>query len=244
MNNNLIIEKLIEIMAKNDEEMNNLSYKLALKLDNRTYCSYYLSLIKTKHILIFSFYNNKNDYNSKIIKIDLFFVGIIIELFINALFFSDETMHKIYKDEGVFNFIYQLPQIIYSIIISTALNAVIHMLALSEGNILNFKKNKKRKNLYTRVNKLTKFLRIKFILYFIFSIILLFFFWYYLSMFCAIYRNTQNHLIKDTLISFGLSLIYPFVIYLLPGIFRISALSDVKNKRHFIYNLSLFLQML
>ena len=63
-------------------------------------------------------------------------------------------------------------------------------------------------------------------------------------MFCAVYRNTQIHLIKDTLISFRLSLINPFVIYLLPGIFRIYALSDVKSKRNFIYNLSLILQMI
>ena len=49
-------------------------------------------------------------------------------------------------------------------------------------------------------------------------------------MFCAIYSNTQLHLVKDTLISFGLSLLYPFGIYLLPGIFRIPALSN-RNKK-------------
>ena len=63
-------------------------------------------------------------------------------------------------------------------------------------------------------------------------------------MFCAIYRNTQYHLIKDTLISFGSSLISPFGIYLLPGIFRIPSLSNPKNKRKYLYNISLLLQML
>ena len=87
-------------------------------------------------------------------------------------------------------------------------------------------------------------LRIKFILYFIISFIFLIFFWYYLSMFGAIYMNTQYHLIKDTLISFGLSLIYPFGIYLLPGLFRIPALSNIKNKRSFLYTISKFIQMI
>ena len=241
MNKIEIIKKAKDIMAYNDDEMNNLSYKLALEYDKRTYCEYYLSLIKTKHILIFSFYNNENDYNSQIIKMDLFFIGFIIDVFINTLFFSDDTMHKIYEDEGTFNFIYQLPQIIYSTLISTALNILIQMLALSEDTILDFKKNKRKKNLNERVKKLKKVLRIKFILYFIICIILLIFFWYYLSMFCAIYSNTQNHLIKDTLISFGLSLLYPFGIYLLPGIFRIIALSS--NKRKCIYKICLILQM-
>ena len=63
-------------------------------------------------------------------------------------------------------------------------------------------------------------------------------------MFGAIYRNTQLHLLKDTLISFALSLIYPFVIYLLPGLFRIPALSDSKKKSKLLYNFSKFLQML
>ena len=78
-------------------------------------------------------------------------------------------------------------------------------------------------------------LRIKFILYFILSFIFLLFFWYYLSMFGAVYINTQFHLLKDTLVSFGLSLLYPFGLCLLPGLFRIPALSDPKMKRIYYF---------
>ena len=63
-------------------------------------------------------------------------------------------------------------------------------------------------------------------------------------MFGAIYRNTQLHLIKDTLISFGLSFIYPFGIYLIPGIFRNPALSDKNGNRKLMYNFSKWLQIL
>ena len=95
-----------------------------------------------------------------------------------------------------------------------------------------------------RFKELKKKLRIKFILYFVLSFLVLIFFWYYLSMFGVIYRNTQLHLIKDTLISFGLSLIYPFGIYLAPGLFRIPALSNKKHNREILYKISLFLQMI
>ena len=61
-------------------------------------------------------------------------------------------------------------------------------------------------------------------------------------MFCAIYKNTQFHLIKDSLISYGISLLYPFGAYLLPGIFRIPALSNNKNNRKCTYRLSVLLQ--
>ena len=63
-------------------------------------------------------------------------------------------------------------------------------------------------------------------------------------MFGVIYRNTQYHLLKDTLLSFGLSLIYPFGIYLIPGIFRIPSLSNPKKKREYLYNFSKLLQFL
>ena len=64
-----IIKKNIDY---NDYELNNLKYKEALKLDKRNYINFYLSLLRTKHALIFTFYT-KTDYNSRYIKICLFF---------------------------------------------------------------------------------------------------------------------------------------------------------------------------
>ena len=241
--NEEIIKKVKEIMEYNDEELNELEYEIALKNDHRTYCQYYLSLLRIKHIIIFTFYN-KTDYNSRIIKINLFFINITIYFVVNALFFNDEIMHKIYEDQGDYNFIYQLPQIIYSSIISAILNVLLKILALSESDIIKFKKIKEKENLNNKIIELKNKLNIKFILYFIMSFIFLLCFWYYLSMFCAIYKNTQLHLIKDTLISFSLSLFYLFGIYLLPGLFRIPALSNPKNERNYLYKLNQIAQMI
>ena len=88
------------------------------------------------------------------------------------------------------------------------------------------------------------FLKIKFSFYFIISFIFLLFFWYYISLFGIIYKNTQYHLLKDTLISFGFSIFYPFGIYLLPGFFRIPSLSNPKKKRACLYSFSKILQLL
>ena len=217
-------------MALNDSELNYLSYKLALVQDKRNFCQYYFSLLKIKHDIVFSFYTS-NDYNIKIIKIDLFF-------------FNDDTMHKIYQDEGSFNFIYQLPQILYSTLISNFISIFIKMLSLTQDDILNFKINKRMNNLNSKRFSLIKKLKIKFLLYFIFSSLFLLFFWYYLSMFCAIYVNTQIHLIKDTLLSFILSLIYPLIFYFIPTLFRIIALSNPRSKRIFLYKVSQFIENL
>ena len=50
----------------------------------------------------------------------------------NALFFNEDTIHQILEDEGEFNFIYQLPQIIYSFVISSAFGKILDYLVLSE----------------------------------------------------------------------------------------------------------------
>ena len=62
-------------------------------------------------------------------------------------------------------------------------------------------------------------------------------------MFGAIYRNTQFHLLKDTLVSVGLSLLYPFGIYLISGFFRIPSLADPKKKKKCLYKFSRILQI-
>jgi hypothetical protein len=107
-----------EIMKLNDTEINLLLYHEAQELDKRSYFEYYKSLVKTRHLLFFSFFFNK-DYNSKIIKINLFFFTFTVNYTVNALFFNDSTMHKIYEDGGKFDFIYQIPQILYSTLISS-----------------------------------------------------------------------------------------------------------------------------
>jgi len=221
--------------------LNGLDYELALKSDKRNYFDYYISLIKTKHDLIYTFCYNK-DYNIQIIKIDIFLISFTIEYTINSLFFDDDTMHKIYETKGSFNFLYQLPSIIYSTLISIALNSILKLLAFSNDAILDFKQDKSIDNLEFKEMKLRKKLQIKFILYFILSFLFLLFFWYYLAMFGAIYRNTQIHLLNDTLISLGISFIFPFIFNLIPGFLRIPALSDAKNNRKYLYKFSKFLQ--
>ena len=230
-------------MKYTDNEMNLLVYKLALKYDKRTFSMYYCSLLRTKHILIFTFFNN-NDYNSKIIKIDFFFIGFALYYAVNAFFFNDDTMHEIYQRNGKYNLEYQIPQIIYSSIISAIINFLLKLLALSNDAIINFKQNKSKGNIQQNATSLKTQLNIKFASFFIIGFAFLLFFWYYLSMFSAIYRNTQIHLIHDTLISFGLYLIYPLGIYLLPGLFRIQALKDAKKNRAYLYKISCMLQLL
>ena len=147
-------------------------------------------------------------------------------------------MHNVYESKGLFDISYQLPIIFYSSIISMFLGALVQMLGLSNDAIIDFKKNRKAKDVDERGKKLINKLKIKFVFYFILSSIFLLFFLYYISMFCAVYKNTQFILLEDTSMGYLMSLLYPFAIYLLPGIFRIPALRVPLKDRKYLYNFS------
>ena len=227
----------------NDYELNTLPYKSAIELDKRTYFQYYWSLLKRKQLILFTILP-ANDYNLISLKIALFLTSFSLYFTINAFFFSDETMHKIYINNGTFNLLYQLPQIFLSFFISSIVNMILKLLSLSEKNILNLKQEKDLK----RVNEIYKdtkdCIMIKFIIFFIVSNCLLLFFWYFISCFCAVYINTQLILIDDTLMSFFLSMFYPFLINLFPGIFRLPALRAKNKDKESLYKFSEIIALL
>ena len=130
--------------------------------------------MKTKHLLVFSFCNRK-DYNSTIIKIILFFFTFSVNFTINALFFNDSTMHHIYEQAGKFDIIYQIPQILYSSLISSVILIIVKLLALSEKNVLKIK-NSKENDLTNIYKSEIKNIKCKFMSFFIIIFFFIFLF--------------------------------------------------------------------
>ena len=226
-----------------DYELNHLSYNKALEIDKRTYFQYYVSLLKTKHLFFFTFFNN-NDYNSKIVKICIFLFSFVIFLTINALFFTNSIIHKIYENKGKYNLKSRLPNIIYSTIISTVIYYLIKYAYSSEKNIIKFKNEKNIETLESKILVIFKYLIIKFTFFFDISLLFLFLFWYYISCFCAVYNNTQSFIIKDTFISFIFSFLYQSIISIIPGFFRIYSLRNTSKNNECLYKASKFFQIL
>ena len=224
----------------NDQELNIMEYKLALVNDKRTFFQYYYSLLKRKHLILFSFIPN-NDYNLRPIKISLFLISFSLFFSMNALFFTDNTMHKISQSKGAYNIIYQLPKICYSAIITSFINTILKLLSLSEDSILSIKKENNYQIIFKKGNKIKNCLFIRIFVFYILSFIFMLFFWLFISCFCAVYINTQLILIYDTLFSFLVSMIYPFGLNLIPGIFRIPSLRNPKRNKECLYKISTIL---
>ena len=242
--NNLYFEECIKYVPEKErqnffyeEELNEMEYNYALEIDKRNFLHYYLSLIKQKQLIIFTFFN-LDDYNITLIKISLFICSFSVYFMINTFFFNDETMHEIYEQNGTYDFFYQIPQIVYSTIISTIISIVLKNLSLSQKNVLKIKQIPEISKMISQTFKMIKCFGLKMILFNILGFIIIIFSYYYITMFCIVYTNTQIHLLKDTFTSFCLSLIYPFGLYLIPGFFRIPSLKSNKKDKLYLYKIS------
>ena len=115
---------------------------------------------------------------------------------------------------------------------------IIKKLALSDNKIIEFKKIEDIKECENEIPKIIKSLKIKFICFYLLSSLLLMLFSYYVSCFCAVYKNTQIILIEDTLISFGINLLFPFILYAIASIIRTFSVQKPQKLLEFFYKLS------
>ena len=145
-------------------------------------------------------------------------------------------MHKIFIDKGIFSIIVQLPKILYSTIISLIISELMKFLAMTERNLLKLRKIKDSKKLKEESLKDMNNIKIKLNIFCIIGFLFMLFFWYYISCFCAVYKNTKTIFFENTFLSFFTSLIYPFAINLIPGLFRIYSLK--KENRNCCYTFS------
>ena len=217
-------------------EMNNLEYALAKKLDKRNIFKIYWSLLKREHSIIFTFIT-RDDHNIIFVKYSKFIFLLCTDMAMNVFFFSDETMHKMFLDYGKYNFIQQIPQIFYSTLVSKLLETFLCYLSMTDKHYYEIKDYKKNisKNITMRIIKCIK---IKIAFFFLFTSFMFLFYWYLITCFCAVYLNTQSAFIKDSLLSFLIGNLIPFVIYLFPSLFRIISLKANNTDLECLYKFS------
>ena len=238
-NNNIIVFNDNDKIPNKDNldnfELNKLKYEEALKLDKRTFLQIYWSLLRREHIIIFTFFV-RNDFNLIFLKFTRFIFLICTDMAMNVFFFSDKTMHKMYLDYGKYDFYQQIPQIAYSVIVSQTMDIFLCYLILTDKHYYDIKDLDK--SYRYKIFVIIKCIKRKILFFFIFIFIMLAFYWYAIACFCAVYVNTQNAFIKDSISSFILSLLYPFILYIFPALFRIISLKVVKVNLSWLYKIS------
>ena len=208
-------------------ELNNLEYDKAIILDKRNFLETYWSILKREHLIFFTFFV-RNDYNIIYVKFSRFIFLVCTDMALNVFFFSDETMHKMFLDYGKYNFLQQIPQIVYSTIVSQLIEVFLCYLSLTDKHFYQIK-NLDTSSKY-KMFSIIRCVKVKIGFFFAFTFIMFLFYWYSITCFCSVYKNTQHAFIKDSITSFALGLLYPFVLYLFPAALRIIALRASKAR--------------
>lgn len=231
INNSKKIDSTKNEINFNNFELLNLTFDNALIYDKRSLLKIYCSLIKMNQLIIFSILNNKDD-NIGIIKKYILLFSFSLHYSINILFFNDAVMHQIYLDEGIYNIFYQYKFILYSSIISyIIIKIMINGFILNEKYFITMKIIKKINEAKKERKNVLKNILIKNIVFFCINFLLIIFFGYYSICFNALYKNTKIFLLINTCVSFSLSLIYPFMIDIVPSLLRKKSIYCSKNKK-------------
>ena len=207
----------------NDYELNAAPFDTAKNKDQRGFLQYYWSLIKSKQICIFSFYTS-DDYNIKSIKIALFILFVSFYFAFTALFFNDSIMRNIYIYKGNTDAAVHIPNIILSSICSLIMMYIVRFVSLTERDATKIKYETQNKQ--ELIEKSKKLMKIKAIILFAVSALLIGLCWYYVAAFCAVFKNSQGHYLTNVLFAFIVCNIWPFVTSLIAPILRRKALDS------------------
>ena len=225
-------------------ELNNLDYLPACEYDRRSFFKTYWSVLLREHIGLMTFFA-RNDHNLFYVKINRFIIQFATTMAMNGLFFSDESMHYLYVNNGEYSFVQKIPQMLISLVIEHILEVILCFLSLTDSSYYDIKEIKKEKlNVESKdkIFNIIKCVRRKLIAFHIFTFLLFLFYWYFISAFCAVYPNTEGIFLRDTITSYFTAMLDPFIIYALTTILRcLSLCKCCKKKASFVYNISQFL---
>ena len=233
---NLNVKKVTETVDDDEKykdlddfQLNNLEYKEACRYDKRSFLKTYWSVLKREHIIIFTFIS-RNDHNLFYVKIERFLILLCTQLFMNGLFFTDDSMHKATKSTD-YSFAQQLPKIIFSLIGTHLIEVFLCYLSMTDTVMYEVKDLTKRKHTEQVIAEKINTMKKKLIVYFIVTLVLFAFYWYFVAAFCAVFQNTQKIFLLDFLIGTLLGYIDPFVIYLLKEILRYLSLTKLSDRK-------------
>jgi len=208
-------------------ELNMLQYEEALELDKRGFCLIYWGYLKEEQILL-NIFILEDFLHLRIIKIYIFFFSFTLELFLNAIFYTDNYISDLYSNQGIYDFLNDLPKSVISSVIGFILMFILNILSNSQSALEEIINNYENYKTYVffkdKINKILKNLKIKLFFFFIINFILMLGFWYYVASFCAVYFNTQKYVVISTLQSILISMLVPFPFCILMTILRLISL--------------------
>ena len=202
-----------------------LPYNMVFSKDTLTYLSTFWNYLKSKQIIIFTFFT-KDRGILRSTKIALFILFIAFYMAFTALFFNDSIMRALYIYKGNANAAVHVPNIILSSICSFIAGLIVRYVCLNERDISKVLSETHPTDREAMAKKVKKSSNVKLIILYAVSGLLILLCWYYVSAFCAIFKNSQKNYLINFFICFLVCNLWPFVTCWIPTIMRRKALDS------------------
>ena len=206
------------IPHNSNQSLHNYTFKEAIKYDKRNVFRITYIYLLAKQIIFRTFFN-KSPLELFPLRFNLFIFMLSSDLALNALFYFNDNISKKYhyaKNLFLFTFSNNITIIIYSTLISYFLITLLNKLSNSTNAIRTvfereeekIRKNKEYKldsktkdKIYSEIENILRYLKIKITFLFLIEMILILFFGYFVTAFCHIYSNTQISWIFDSFLA-------------------------------------------
>ena len=210
------------IISDPNYNLDNYSFEKAIQCDKRSFWRiYYICLLSNDRIL--RAFVLKSPFEIKSLRISLFLFNNASDFALNAFFYSNQNISDKYHYKGNnliwYTLLNNLIICFSSALVSILLIMLFNLLIQSKRKIKNiFKKENENGNLneeinddkykniiLRKLNKVYENLRIKIFCYIFLEFLILLFYFYYITGFCIVYKETQINWLLDSILSIILS---------------------------------------
>ena len=212
-------------LAYSDYDYLFLPYAIVISKDVLSYLMTYWNYLKFKQIILFTFFTQTKGI-LRTTKIALFILFIAFYMAFTALFFNDSIMRALYIYKGNANAAVHVPNIILSSICSFIAGLIVRYVCLNERDISKVLSETHPTDREAMAKKVKKSSNVKLIILYAISGLLILLCWYYVSAFCAIFKNSQKNYLINFLLCFVVCNLWPFVTCWIPTIMRRKAIEN------------------
>jgi hypothetical protein len=219
----------------NNDELNELPYTRAITLDNRSIIKMFYSILIQKIEFINLFCGKEK---IKIMLVCEYILSFLFNFFFNAFLYSDEVVSNKYHNNGELDIFVTLVLSILSNIITSIVCYYVNYSKGIEERAQLIQEVRIEYYYLKNISIFIKYLKLKFICFFIGEVILVSGCFYYIVIFCIVYSRSKGSLMINYILSLVEGLIVSIAISIIILITRKIGLSCL-NK--YIYNASKYI---
>ena len=209
-------------------DFEDMEFEDVLKKDKRTFCEYYCDRFKETQIIMNTFFNPEI-LKPRAIKIIILLLNILLYFVVNALFFSEEYVSKLFnseKDKHFYSFFPRsLSRIFYSLFVGIIIGIIVDFITVEEKKVKRLFLREKRNTLQIRyeISVITTDIKRNYLILMIICLVIGFASLYYLNCFNNVYPNLRNEWIKSSVCIIILMQLLSMLVGLIDALIRLIA---------------------